>query len=420
MTQRSTRIERPPHPRSRPSTATRALVLLSALPILLAATASAQETQPLGCGLQNQPAATVLLPYFEVDLQDPQGRTTLFSVGNAADDYKLAHATVWTNWGQPVYSFDFFVAPGGVQSFNLRDVLDGNIPETSDPDVAALYASCTAPLAQPALDPAALRSVLTGLPHPGDGLCYAQGVEEGAVATGYVTVDVVQDCSGSSLMTPQDAGYLGDCATGLASNENVLWGDFFLVDPSENSAQGESLVSLVADQARFGVPFLCVDPPCGWRIGETFHAPDGNRMPLPSAFETRFLNGGGFDGGTDLLLWLDGALGPMACDQVATMVDPMTVEVDLRGEHGGSIGQTAFYAGARARRVRVGGEDLPVSEPFGLMRLRAHSQAGGGSGGGGVGEERQLFVVPLFSASGRYSVGTRSAPVADFCAIDGE
>ena len=36
------------------------------------------------CSLDDRPGATLLLPYFEVDLDDPLGRTTLFSVNNAA------------------------------------------------------------------------------------------------------------------------------------------------------------------------------------------------------------------------------------------------------------------------------------------------------------------------------------------------
>ena len=37
------------------------------------------------------PAATLLLPYFEVDLDDPAGVTTLMSINNASATAVLAH-----------------------------------------------------------------------------------------------------------------------------------------------------------------------------------------------------------------------------------------------------------------------------------------------------------------------------------------
>ena len=43
------------------------------------------------------PAATLLLPYFEVDLANPDGVTTLFSVNNASAAPQLAHVTFWTD-----------------------------------------------------------------------------------------------------------------------------------------------------------------------------------------------------------------------------------------------------------------------------------------------------------------------------------
>lgn len=370
--------------------------------------------ETLACGLVDQPAATLLLPYFEVDVADANGRTTLFSVGNTADVPTLAHAVVWTNWGHPVASFDFFVAAGGVQSINVRDILHGRLPETSPPALYGSddYQSCATPLVMPDLDGEELIATLSGTPRAEDGLCYSAAVEEGRLVTGFITVDVVQDCSGDSLMTPQDAAYLGDCASGLAGNDNVLWGDFFLVDPSNDSAQGERLVSLVADQARFGESFLCVDPPCGARIGETFYAPPGNRMPLASAYETRFLNGGGFDGGTEFIVWIDGSVGPLACGDVPLPEASSVIEASFRRESGTDLGsQTLPYLG-QSFRLKVGSDALPMTENFGSARLRAVVSVGGSVVG-----SRQLFVLPTMSASGRYSVGLTAAPIADACGL---
>src|ERR1700704_336688 len=51
------------------------------------------------CRVGNQPAATFLIPYFEVDLVQPGGATTLFSVNNASAKPEIARVVLWTDWG---------------------------------------------------------------------------------------------------------------------------------------------------------------------------------------------------------------------------------------------------------------------------------------------------------------------------------
>jgi hypothetical protein len=327
----------------------------------------------------------------------------------------LAHAVIWTNWGHPVLSFDFFVPAKGVQPFNVRDLLRGSLPETAPPSPLpeGLFGSCTTPLAAPVVDPEELVALLSGAPHPVEGLCYSAAVEDGELVTGFVTVDVVQDCSGAALVTPDDPGYLGDCASGLASNDNLLWGDFFLIDPGENFAQGEKLVSLVADQTRFGVSELCVDPPCGDRIPFTFYAPGGNRMPLATTYETRFLSGGGFDGGTDFLVWLDGKVGPLPCGEGPEPGASRVVAASFRNEAGQSLSSHNLSYRGQSFRATVGGDDLPITDDFGCVELRSRTASGGATAP--EPPLQQLYVLPLLSARGRYSVGLGAIPTADLC-----
>src|SRR4051812_16977664 len=50
------------------------------------------------CTIDDVPAATLLLPYFEVDLTGgPTSLTTLFSINNASASAAVAHVTVWTD-----------------------------------------------------------------------------------------------------------------------------------------------------------------------------------------------------------------------------------------------------------------------------------------------------------------------------------
>src|SRR4029078_8659615 len=110
------------------------------------------------------------------------------------------------------------------------------------------------------------------------------------VARGYVTVDTVNNCT---LRFPGDAGYFVAGGLGDATNQNVLWGDYFYVNPDENFAQGETLVHIEASATN----------PEHSAAGEyTFYgrylawtAAD-NREPLSTEFATRFINGGIFTG----------------------------------------------------------------------------------------------------------------------------
>src|SRR6202158_4402924 len=110
--------------------------------LLLAAAPLAASDMTGNCRLGNQPAATLLVPYFEVDLGHPAGRTTLVSVNNAGPRPVLARMVLWTDWGVPTLAFDIYLTGYDVQTLNLRDVFHGNLPSTG-PDV-----SPTGPLSQ--------------------------------------------------------------------------------------------------------------------------------------------------------------------------------------------------------------------------------------------------------------------------------
>src|SRR2546423_7282337 len=70
------------------------------------------------------PAATLLLPYFEVDFKSPQttARTTLFTIVNVTDLPQIAHVVVWTDWSFPALDFNIFLTGYDVQGINLYDI----------------------------------------------------------------------------------------------------------------------------------------------------------------------------------------------------------------------------------------------------------------------------------------------------------
>ena len=76
------------------------------------------------CDIGNAPAATLLLPYFEVDPNPTvQGQTTLFTITNVSRYPQIAHVTVWTDWSFPVLDFNIFLTGYDVQAINLYDVI---------------------------------------------------------------------------------------------------------------------------------------------------------------------------------------------------------------------------------------------------------------------------------------------------------
>ena len=83
--------------------------------------------------IDNVPAATLLLPYFEVRTTGPlTGINTLFSINNASATAVLAHVTVWSDQSIPVLDFDVYLTGFDVQTINLNEVLVwGKLPVTA-------------------------------------------------------------------------------------------------------------------------------------------------------------------------------------------------------------------------------------------------------------------------------------------------
>ena len=281
------------------------------------------------CSIDAVPAATLLLPYFEVDLADPEGINTVFSVNNASSTPTIAHVVLWTDWSQPVLDFDLFLTGYDVQTVNLYEVLaNGNLPvtadEQSDPldtisphadhpewdgsfpqtpaagsvDCAEIFPLFINPILQ-GTRLADLQAKLTG--QSIDGACFGADHGDG-LARGYVTVDSADTCS---LLFQNDPDYFSDGVNpAIANNNNVLWGDYFLITSNEDFASGDNLVHVEA-----------VDTP-DWPSGYTFYSrysvPAGTidgREPLGNVWAIRHLNkvteDKGFDGGTRLYVWRD-------------------------------------------------------------------------------------------------------------------
>jgi hypothetical protein len=274
------------------------------------------------------PAATLLLPYFEVDLSDPSGPTTAFTVNNASATAVLAHVTLWTDEGIPTFNFDVYLTGYDVQQINLRSLFEsGAVPITADAgtdptDVISPLGSlsqdinfpgtgapCDSVYSSPELSQAELRHIRAS--HTGKrsailGGC--AGAQYGdSVARGYVTVDTVTQCT---TVNPSDPSYFA----GIASQQNILWGEYTVTDSQNNFETASPLVHIES----CGVAYvgngagLCPFVPGDYTFYGRLNAFTGadQREPLATTFATRFVDGGVDSGNTDLLVWRDTKLAP--------------------------------------------------------------------------------------------------------------
>lgn len=301
------------------------------------------------CDLNENPAATLLLPYFEVDRDNPEAGNTIFTINNALPQPALAHITFWTDWSHPTVNFDVFLTGYDIVSVNLADVfVRGDVPITADepsdledeisphggfrsdggfvgephPEWDGSFTDCQN------FFPFYVNPVIysdnfgrlvdghTGRPHDEiGGGCLGADFEDN-IARGYVTIDNVNRCS-VEFPSDHEEGYFADDGSGTASNVNQLWGDWIYLDRENGFAHGDSLVHLEAldgfDARGDGTSDPQVPDP---ETGATFYGrytTDGedNREPLGVTWGVRYINNATFEpGGTEFMVWRDPIVDP--------------------------------------------------------------------------------------------------------------
>ncbi|HEX8620161.1 MAG TPA: hypothetical protein VF911_21455 [Thermoanaerobaculia bacterium] len=274
------------------------------------------------CDIALLPAATLLLPYFEVDVANVRGETTLFTVTNIGDAEQIARVTIWTDRAYPVFSFNLYLTGYDVQSINLGDVIrDGRIaPPTGTglgPSPTGMYSHSNPALNVSAcgdlpsqIPPSALqrvRQALTTGTIPASGNAPAcPGVGDTSrrhpTAIGYVTIDVVASCE---TTLPTETAYYRD----VIRHDNVLVGEYQQLNPALNFAQGGPLVhirSIRGEDGKTNFPNTFYG-----RFQSAAQPKLDGRQPLPSAFAARFIYdefGGAFR--TWIKIWRQGWTGP--------------------------------------------------------------------------------------------------------------
>src|ERR1041385_5311042 len=86
------------------------------------------------CDIGTFPAATLLLPYFEVEVRKHvnDAANTIFTVVNTSRQPQIARVTIWTDYGYPAIWFNVFLTGYDSQPISLYDVIvEGALPATS-------------------------------------------------------------------------------------------------------------------------------------------------------------------------------------------------------------------------------------------------------------------------------------------------
>jgi hypothetical protein len=407
---------------------------------LLCALAVGSPAHAVICTIDAVPAATLLLPYFEVNLSDPNGLTTLFSINNSSATAVLTHVVVWSDLSVPVLDFNVYLTGYDVQTINVRDLLAGAIPVTAsdgqDPSDAISpqglksqdinFASCNGQLPPPPL-PANfvqhLALTLTGKASPlFGGLCAGRALGDN-IARGYITVDTVNNCT---LRLPSDPAYFSSDIT----FQNVLFGDYFYVNTGQNFADGDTLVHIEASLTNPATTtagrYTFYGRYVGWNASD-------HREPLGTEFAGRYVTGGDFTGGTSYIVWRDSktSQSPFTCP--ATLARPSWYPLGQEGidifDEMEQVNTPATFPfspqpaqtgiipfPAEAQRTLVNGVDFPVPFAFGWLYLDLNTTVSGNPNPPFDPTSAQAWVTIVMDANGRFSVGFSAIQLDSACA----
>jgi len=362
-----------------------------------------------GCRVSVQPAATLLVPWFGVDLVSREGLTTVLSITNVDSRPHLASVTLWTDWAVPTLTFNVYLTGFDVQTVNLRQILQqGVLPATGvtlSPvgglsDGAVAFPSCAAAVTPTRIAAQSLQQAHLG--RKVGGLCHASPRKDN-MATGYVTVDVVKSCS---ALNPSSPGYFD----GVAADDNVLLGEYSYVDAKQRSAQGEQAVHIRADAEAYG---------SGYTFYGRYVNGDGrdHRQPLGARFAASYAQGGPQGLETVLTIWRDTkspAAAPVACGARPAWAPLSATDQVVWDEEEGVTSLPASRARfpLATQAVKVGSNALPIAEPFGWTEIDLGHQDSNL-----FGTVSQGWVTILKSTQQGLSTGYDAAVLESVCEI---
>jgi hypothetical protein len=296
------------------------------------------------CDIGVAPAATLLLPYFEVDLSAARATTTLFTITNVSRFPQIAHVTLWTDESFAVLDFNIYLTGYDVQPINLADVLisglvaqvAGTGPTTAqsplgtpqlsfgyltNPNFLQSGIGCgNLPGVIPPINMAPVRTALTTGAYIAG--CTPVGTPH-ANAIGYATIDVAASCTTALPNDPLGAYFTN---AGGILYDNVLIGDYQQLGPAAAGTVATSFDG--AGNALVHIRAVPEGGPAGVQSGTNLpytyydrYTPAANRtfdrrQPLPALWAARWIQGGPGAFATNYKIWREG-FGTGACGTVA-------------------------------------------------------------------------------------------------------
>jgi hypothetical protein len=300
--------------------------------------------------VDNAPAATLLLPYFETDLGNPNGTQTAVRISNASATAVLLHATLFTDLGVPTLQFDTYLTGYDSVDIDMRLLFQGIVPQTAsagqDPtdrisprgsysqDIN--YASCSSILPPPGLPPAssiglpanttwdpgtlaAIRAAHTGQASTlWSGQCGAVAHGDN-VARGYMTIDAVNNCT---MRYPSDAGYFVAGFGGDATGQNIVYGTTTTTNRFQQFVFTENLVAVEASAIN---PTTTTPGIQTFYGGYNGNSAADNREALGTVWTARSMLGTPVAYDTRFVVWRDpGPVSPFACAGALPAPFPLT------------------------------------------------------------------------------------------------
>jgi hypothetical protein len=331
------------------------------------------------------PAATLLIPYFETDPFNPNGVDTLVTIQNASATAIVAHATLWTDYGLPTATFDFYLTGYDQETFSLRGVMNRFVPptadaaddtgDTGDPNDGI---SNKGVLSQDINFPGTLSSAESCMPHnlhlahmgvatPAyfNGSCGARNYGDG-LARGYITIDTVNQFN---QQTPESVGYFT-----ATTSQNVMLGEVSFVDRPRGRVYTEPAVHIEAAGGYEYPPFV----PGTYTFYDRFvaHLATDQREGLPTAWAGVWAGNR-----TEVEYWRDPntAVSPFPCGSTPYTLDER--QVRAYNANGTPAAVAAGDPFPRAAGVAIGGSQLGLTSGFGWLFMNLNLPAPSGPNG---------------------------------------
>ena len=394
------------------------------------------------CDIALLPAATLLIPYFEVNPAAVGAQTTIVTVTNTSNLPHAVAMTLWTDYGYPVITFRIYLTGYDVQSINLYDIIvrgkiapdDGTGSDVSpvgdlsgpnsndDFDNPQLNeASCTnLPVRLPSVYIDRMMQAFTQgtIPQLGTTPACTQVGGVHANAVGYVTLDDVVVCA-SSL--PTESAYFGN----ELGYDNVLTGDYLQIDGTNDYAQGSPAVHIRAipeggnpstrKPTNFTNTFYS-------HLHPSASSTIDNRQPLPSTFAARWIEGGSGGFSTFYKIWREVPTArDAACNAYRVNADmPITEIVRFDEEENPETAVNTTIADPPINRQDLPATALVASDTDEVMPVNSGEAVGGWmyfnlDDGLGNSTAKQNWVVVSMRAEDRFSADTDAVALGNGC-----